>query len=74
MLPTWRVFAFILNISKDSFCRIGQDVIRLIPSDDGELLPYLNCEDVAIVTILGDIYSDKYRGLNHSNKKILART
>ncbi|KAJ8945696.1 hypothetical protein NQ318_012415 [Aromia moschata] len=50
---------------------IPEEVIRLIPSDDGELLPYLSSENVMILSLFVDLHNEKYLGINNYNKKIL---
>lgn len=45
---------------------------KIIPSDDGELLPYLSSQHVDIITLFVDLNNEKYKGINSLNKKILA--
>ncbi|XP_056633056.1 2-aminomuconic semialdehyde dehydrogenase-like [Diorhabda sublineata] len=53
---------------------VPEGTIRIIPSDDGELLPYMNSEKVEIITLFVDLNSGLYRGVNTQNKKILVLT
>lgn len=53
---------------------VPEGTIRIIPSNDGELQPYMNCEKVEIITLFADLNSGTYRGVNTQNKKILALT
>lgn len=59
------------NFDIYKFFRIPEQVIRLIPSDDGDLQPYLNSQNVAILTLCIDLKDNKYVGINNLNKKIL---
>ncbi|XP_018580223.1 aldehyde dehydrogenase family 8 member A1 [Anoplophora glabripennis] len=61
--------AFIIELAKK--VGIPEQVIRLIPSDDGDLQPYLSSENVSLLALLVDLNNEKYVGSNILNKKIL---
>ncbi|KAJ8984709.1 hypothetical protein NQ317_004970 [Molorchus minor] len=51
------VTALILQIANK--VGIPEDAIRLIPSDDDELFPYLNSDNVAMLTLFVDLLNEK---------------
>ncbi|KAJ8920513.1 hypothetical protein NQ315_005382 [Exocentrus adspersus] len=61
--------AFLTELAKK--VGIPEEVITLIPSDSGDLVPYLSNENVAILTLFTDLNNEKYDGVNNFNKKIL---
>ncbi|KAJ8943706.1 hypothetical protein NQ314_009679 [Rhamnusium bicolor] len=63
------VTAFILDLAEK--VGIPKEVLRIIPSDNGELLPYLSSDNVAVLTLFVDLHNEKYLGINNFNKKIL---
>ncbi|CAG9766771.1 unnamed protein product [Ceutorhynchus assimilis] len=66
-------FATVITFIFELATKVGipKDALVLIPSNEGDLQPYLSTEDVSIVALFVDLLNDKYRGINKLHKKIL---
>ncbi|XP_072393857.1 putative aldehyde dehydrogenase AldA [Diabrotica undecimpunctata] len=50
---------------------LPEGTLRIIPSDDGELVPYFTMDSVKIISLFVDLNNDKYRGFHNHNKHLI---
>uniref|UniRef100_A0A6P7GN65 Uncharacterized protein LOC114340097 isoform X1 n=1 Tax=Diabrotica virgifera virgifera TaxID=50390 RepID=A0A6P7GN65_DIAVI len=50
---------------------LPEGTLKIIPSDDGELVPYFTMDNVKVISLFVDLNNDKYRGCHNHNKHLI---